>query len=434
MGKSCVVEIRANQIQTLVFGGMTRLKFGSLLVLRFGNGDPRQALAGLSSLIGYGLDGKEKEELIQVGLTPCGLNALQVPVEEFPFAFRTQLGSEYHKRLLGDEGNSAPEYWLWNGDDCHLLVFCYANDQPRLKRIEGLVTALLVLKNRISMVLLDEDKEHFGFRDGISNPKISPEWNDKERLGEFVLGYPDIADEVPTIRLSDGMEIGKDGTYLVVRQLAQNVSLFWKTLQSQEGDPVELGAKLIGRWPDGRLLTQDPSFAKDLNGLQCPIGAHIRRANPRDSIVSQSLEPIDTSRHQLLRRGRPYGLPGPAEFYPAGIFVTAGGQRSSMEDERGLIFACLGADIARQFEHVQQSWLNNSKHNGLQDEVCPITSATRTNADKRVFTIPSVPVRRRIHDWPEVVTVIGSAYCFMPGKDAFNYLVDPTRNSLGSMG
>jgi deferrochelatase/peroxidase EfeB len=211
-------------------------------------------------------------------------------------------------------------------------------------------------------------------------------------------------------------------------------------LQSQEGDPVELGSKLIGRWPDGRLLTQDTSvakeqeasFAKDLNGLRCPIGAHIRRANPRDSIVSQSLDPIDTSRHRLLRRGRPYGLPCPAESYPAGITVTAGGLRSSMKDDRGLVFACLGADIARQFEHVQQSWLNNSKHNGLQEEVCPITSATRTKADKRVFTIPSVPVRRRIQDWPEVVTVIGSAYCFMPGRDAFDYLVKQSSKSLGS--
>jgi Dyp-type peroxidase family len=429
MGDGRVMNPRFEQIQSLVFSGFGRHPFASLLALRFQGPDVASALDQLYRLTAFGREAKQNDQVIQVGMTPRGLRALGVTTDVFPFSFRTPLGSEYHTRLLGDNGNSAPTNWHWNGDDCDLVVFCYARDQGAWHDVEARITANFERCHRVTMTTLDEGKEHFGFRDGITNPRITGDTKrDELPLGEFVLGYPDGANEIPTVSLSDGTNFGKDGTYLVVRQLSQNVPLFWNTLRSYSGDPMEWGAKLIGRWPDGRSLAQDPTFKNDLAGLECPLGAHIRRANPRDSFVSLGRKPIDLSRHRLLRRGRPYGLPCPSSVYPAGLAVTAKDGVSNPEDERGLVFACLGADISRQFEHVQQSWLNNTKHNGLRNEVCPITSAVQTIGDERTFTIPGLPVRKRLHQWPEVVTVKGSAYCFMPGKQTFESLIEKARS------
>jgi hypothetical protein len=108
--------------------------------------------------------------------------------------------------------------------------------------------------------------------------------------------------------------------------------------------------------------------------------------------------------------------------YPPGIRVTASDTAPSASAERGLLFACLCADLSRQFEHVQQSWLNNAKHDGLFDEICPISSAVGSVGDARRFTIPEYPTRRRIEDWPRVVRVRGSAYGLLLGREAFTSL------------
>jgi Dyp-type peroxidase family len=213
--------------------------------------------------------------------------------------------------------------------------------------------------------------------------------------------------------------LGRNGSYLVLRQLAQDVDGFRRFIdQAGQADPdagARLAAKMVGRWPDGTPLTRSPEHPADDNdfgyadgdaaGLGCPLGAHIRRANPRDALdpeagPEQSVRSVN--RHRLLRRGRAYGDPsGPGE--------------------RGIHFMCLNANIARQFEFVQHTWLNNPKFAGLYDDTDPLV-VTHQGDTGRTFTVQGRPLRQRVTGLPAFVTVRGGAYFFLPGIRALRFL------------
>lgn len=151
--------------------------------------------------------------------------------------------------------------------------------------------------------------EHFGFNDGITNPEIvgigkkqGPHSNDKVMPGEFILGCPNEYDKYPFSPQINGMDIGRNGSYMVFRQLEQDVKGFWKFVKDAaaadpffKGDYNLLAAKMVGRRRDGTPLTpQEPANQEDKNGFlyseedkdgqYCPVGAHIRKTNPRDGI------------------------------------------------------------------------------------------------------------------------------------------------------
>jgi deferrochelatase/peroxidase EfeB len=163
-------------------------------------------------------------------------------------------------------------------------------------------------------------------------------------------------------------DLGANGTYLVFRQIEQDVARFWNALdRATQGDAKRrewLAAKVVGRWPIGAPFTlqpdarTDPSPNKDdpsndfsyrpadADGVACPLGAHIRRANPRDTLGNDPAVALTSARrHRLLRRGRAYGLPLVNRLTDDG-------------KERGLHFVCLNANLERQFEFVQQTWIN----------------------------------------------------------------------------
>ena len=303
--------------------------------------------------------------------------------------------------------------------------------------------------------LLD-GKEPFGFRDGISQPIIRFTKRDYETIepdrslhvvepGEFILGYENEQGEMPLSpsvlperdvcrrlqplekrpRLDDRAfrkdlrDFGRNGTYLVMRQLRQHVREFncflEKTAGPDEKEQHALAAKIVGRWREGRPLTvslkEDPNessendfsyFPEDRYGFRCPIGAHIRRANPRDTTAGidgrkQALRRVN--RHRLLRRGRVYGSP----------------QGSG---ECGLVFICLNTDLRRQFEFVQQSWVFNNKFDGLVDERDPLVAGAGP------FTIQGAEGHQQISGLARFVTVRGGAYFFMPGLAALRCLAD----------
>src|SRR6185295_7390824 len=133
-------------------------------------------------------------------------------------------------------------------------------------------------------------------------------------------------------------------------------------------------AKLMGRWRDGRPVTQrrdekasdekashekasgekapssnDFDYRADPEGLGCPFGAHARRANPRNPLAAM---------HRIIRRGRPYEE------------VGRDGQR-----RRGFLFLAINANIGRQFEFIQQSWLNDPNFEGLEENRDPVVGA-----------------------------------------------------------
>jgi Dyp-type peroxidase family len=304
------------------------------------------------------------------------------------------------------------------------------------------------------------DREHFGFHDGVSQPAIeglgrtdSP--SNTIRAGEFILGYPNeyglFADSPTLDRSADptGLlpvsppgngtaDLGKNGSYLVVRQLAQDVPGFWGFVDraaqaldgdGHDGDPVELAAKMMGRWPSGAPLVSSPDrddpalsdendFAYhhlDPHGQRCPKGSHVRRAHPRDSLDPDPGSDKSIAigkRHRILRRGRQFG----SWVSP----LASTGERGANDDERGLYFMCLNANLARQFEFVQHTWINNPKFDGLYDDADPVVATRLTTG--RSFSLQAAPVRRRVTGLPSFVTVRGGAYFFLPGIRAVRYL------------
>jgi Dyp-type peroxidase family len=244
--------------------------------------------------------------------------------------------------------------------------------------------------------------------------------------GEFVLGYPNEHGQ----RTNDPQL--RNGSYLVVRQLRQDVDAFWSFAEeasrgtdgrSDERARQRLAAKMVGRWPSGAPLAlaseaDDPSLGDendfgyqhtDPRGLACPLGSHVRRVNPRDSLDPSPGTEASLAinrRHRLVRRGRGYG--------------------SSDAGEQGLYFMCLNADLARQYEFVQHTWVNNPTFNGLHEEPDPLVGA-RTGKSS-VFTTPARPLRRRYAELPQFVHVRGGAYFFLPGIRALRVLADEQPN------
>jgi deferrochelatase/peroxidase EfeB len=219
----------------------------------------------------------------------------------------------------------------------------------------------------------------------------------------------------------------------VVRQVAQFVPKLWNYLDEATKDaagrscPAErdkLGSKLVGRWPGGAPMAlapelDDPGQSRandfiyrttDPDGLGCPFGSHIRRGNPRDTLGEDAAEALKlTKRHRLIRRGRSYG---PRASDPLDL---------NDKEERGLMFMIINANIERQFEFVQQTWINSPSFHGLYDERDPIFGSSVARAPGSM-TIPRQPVRRRLTNLGGFVTVRGGAYFFLPSIKALHYL------------
>jgi deferrochelatase/peroxidase EfeB len=151
-------------------------------------------------------------------------------------------------------------------------------------------------------------------------------------------------------------------------------------------------------------------YKDDPHGLKCPIGAHIRRSNPRDSLEPDEKASLKaTNRRRILRRGRAYGPP--LERYA----------KETPRKERGLVFICLNTNIRRQFEFVQQSWINNDKFDGLNQDQDPIVGDQKPG-EGTVFTIPHHPLRWRLPGLQRFVHVRGGAYFFLPSRAALEFL------------
>jgi deferrochelatase/peroxidase EfeB len=181
------------------------------------------------------------------------------------------------------------------------------------------------------------------------------------------------------------------------------------------------------------------TFDADAAGLRCPVGAHVRRANPRNAdlpagtrgLLSRALRMLgfDSAAlradavasvrfHRVLRRGREYGRR---------ISMADALARPAMTVETGLQFVCLCADLARQFEFVQGAWIGGSKFAGLPHEADPLMGNRHPSPgepDIARFTMPREGGPSRvIEGLPAFVEVVGGAYFFLPGVRALRYLV-----------
>jgi Dyp-type peroxidase family len=402
-------------------------------------------------------------ETLNVAFTHKGLKRLGLPrklLDTFPEEFRA--GMKHRAEFLGDTGASDPNDWERALRSPHAVVVVttrYENlrsirEKALREQIDSYHGDLEIAHTERAGLLThphhDEvfAREHFGFADGFSQPAIrgngGPDtrwgmgvprrwgWWTALAPGEFVLGY---AGEDKLLPQAPAAPIGDSGSFMVLRKLHQDVAAFRaylrKTAEHQlERDPHRdeklaetervVAAKMIGRWYDGRSLMQsseplvsDKQLQKlrkkinrfrylgylwhkgDPDGFACPLGAHVRRANPRDALGWNGKL---TKRHRIVRRSMPFGDP----FDPD----------QDEDADRGLIFVCYQASIARQFEVIQSRWLKDGDAfwlGGERDALSMSTGMTLQGKTSPTYLAPTAQ---------PFVTTRGGGYFFAPGLTA----------------
>lgn len=382
---------------------------------------------------------------LNVGFTWRGLQALGLPEQSlatFPPEFRAGMAARAGR--LGDVGVSAPEHWiagLGDTERVHLVVTIHGHGPDE---VVGVSEQVLGLDGGRAFTPLpggpldgatftgdgDERRVHFGYRDGISQPRFDGVHGDGPGftpLGAVLLGHPA---PLPDVRwkVPGPDPLGPNGTFNAFRVLGQDVAGFEAFLAAEGSrlgcDPEEVAAKLCGRWRDGTPLVLAPTrddaatFAGDLNafgyrdtdpdGRRCPIGAHIRRTNPRDAhIVQRGTNNFRT----LVRRGMPFG----PRYDP-------GAPPDDAPVPRGLLGNFVCASLSAQFEAMQADWLNlgllDPRITGTNDPVAGANDgATSTAAWTTAAGDEAV-----VHGLPRFVTTLGGAYCFLPSLPALRWL------------
>jgi Dyp-type peroxidase family len=376
---------------------------------------------------------------VSVALSFQGLKELGVPQTSLDsFSPEFQQGMAARAGVLGDTGESSPEHWEkpLGSVDVHVVLTALAPDSARLEaalaragqeyqKISG-ITAIWSQNCHA----LPNEREAFGFRDGISHPAIEGSGiqgtNPHEqplKPGEFVLGYPDEMGGMAAIPRPD--LLGRNGSYVVFRKLHQRVAAFRQYLKANasgsEGEEL-VAAKMMGRWRSGAPLAlcplhDDPDLGADARrnnaflfkeddaiGYHTPCGSHIRRMNPRDADVAGVVRI-----HRMIRRGTSYG-----PLLPDGVLEDDGA-------ERGLMFASVGANLGRQFEFVQSEWMNDGAFFGGGSQRDPVSGSADGEG---TFDAPRRPLRRRLTGLPRFVVTRGGEYAFLPGLKALRWLGD----------
>ncbi len=387
---------------------------------------------------------------LTVALTFAGLQRLGVPqasLDTFSPEFRAGMASRAEK--LNDTEESSPAHWErpLGTSDVHVALAVFAPDAPTLETVlvaaraarQALPGVTVVYRQDVGM--LPTGRTHLGYQDGISNPVIAGSGRTPLpgqsviKAGEFLFGYHDESGAMPPMPQPEAL--GRNGSYLAFRKLHMRVATFRSYLHTAATDAADealLAAKMVGRWPSGAPLVLAPTkdepalgadpqrrsnfgyAADDPNGLKCPVGAHIRRAFPRDELGDLA---ANVNIHRMLRRGTVYGPP-----LPDGVLTDDG-------IDRGIVFSWLGASLSRQFEFVKSTWLESSIFNGLGDEKDPIAG---NNDGSGTFTIPHSPIRRRLHDLPAFTITRGGEYCFVPSMHGLRWLADGEYVATGSSG
>lgn len=482
------------QIQGLVRFGYGRLTEASFLLLSIREAQAARAWLRSAPISNAVACDAAPLTALQVAFTAQGLSNLGVSpavLDGFSVEFRTGLALDAGKsRLLGDIGTNAPEGWQWGGPnrvpDVLLMLYAQPGHLDRLTRSLQTPDWHAGFKRLATLPTSDmRGFEPFGFADGLSQPALDWErskqaqavqdtYSNVASLGEFLLGYPNeygcytdrpliaatdpdsailpSADDQPHMR-----DLGRNGCYLVLRTLEQDVRAFWKFVDEQARSNPEareaLASAMVGRRRDGTPLVpmsaeaiggvassdarvNQFTFDDDARGTRCPYGAHIRRANPRNADlptppahgVQKALQFIGLGQrtlhsdskasarfHRLLRRGREYG---------AALTVDEALHAADGADPCGLQFICLVANIARQFEFLQGAWLMSAKFDAMTDESDPLVgnrepvSTSRTDA----FALPRKrSLAQRISGVPQFVTVKGGAYFLLPSLPAIGY-------------
>ena len=382
-----------------------------------------------------------------VALTYAGLEALEVPqnsLHSFPDRFRQGMASRATE--LADVGANDPEHWEhpFGTGEIHLGVSIFSDSVPKWHKTRDTVREQFQSLQGVTLLSAQEfgaqpgDRNPLGYKDLISQPAVEgsgrpplPGQGRPIKTGQFILGYP--GEGGVNLPMPQPELLGRNGTYVGIRKYQSRVGAFNRFLREHADTPEErelLAAKLVGRWRSGAPLTLAPerdeptlgadpqrnndfTYADDPHGRRVPLGAHMRRLNPRDTDL-----PVltDVNLHRIIRRGTTYGAPYDPEA-------------TSTEDDdvpRGIFFIFLSANAMETLEFLQREWIQNGNFTGLGGERDPLVGLQQQDA---TFTIPKQPVRSRMSGIETFNVLQGGEYLFMPGLSALRWLAELDGNS-----
>ena len=405
--------------------------------------DGRALVRRLERIVDPATAGRTDDDTsLTVAFTYQGLKALGVPQDSLDsFAPEFREGMAARAEILGDTGVNGPEHWEapLGSPEVHVAIAVLSSDEERLRAVAEKARVAHAELPGVDLIWrqdcyqLATGRTSFGFKDGIGQPTVEgsgrSQTNSKDRplkAGEIILGYPDETGELPPMPTPD--VLGRNGTYVVFRKLHTKVAAYRSYLRDRASSRAEedlLGAKMVGRWQSGAPLATSPDeddaelgsdprrnndfgYGDDPRGFKCPVGAHARRANPRDAFDQDGS--VEVRLHQMVRRGTSYG-----PMLPEGVLEDDG-------VERGIVFVFAGAHLKRQFEFVKTQWLNDGIFIGAPLESDPLVGPR--GDDPETFTIPHRPIRRRLTDLPPFVVTRGGEYCFAPSLSALRWLAE----------
>jgi len=404
---------------------------------------------------------RKPDYCLNVGITWPGLMALEIRERVPTLAFKSfgafTAGAAERAKLVGDTGPSAPENWVGafgKGSD-HVLVTLHALSPEAMSSYSERLSALFAEDGAFreiwradGMALMEmkdgkpvpTSKVHFGYTDGISMTTLrgGPERYHADHQQPCEPWLFVLQDEAENYFVPEPRELGLNGSFAVFKMIMTDVVGFEKFLQSNQDkiDPELLAAKICGRWRNGVPLALSPEtdsppggipFEKlndyeyvnadgsgDPKGLRCPVGAHMRRINPRGQPVTGQGEPGGSNNtHRLIRRGMPYGpIYDPKQPYD-GI-------------ERGLLGYFINSTIENQYEFVLGHWVNDSEFAGavrLNPKAKDPMIGTQDPAES-IFVIPQAngAPSIKVTGFSTFVTTKAAAYCFLPSITAIKFI------------
>jgi deferrochelatase/peroxidase EfeB len=398
---------------------------------------------------------------LNVGITWPGMLALEIKDRVPNLSFRSfgafTAGAAERAHLVGDTGPSAPEHWIGEfgkGGD-HVLVTLHALSPEAMTSYSSRLTAVFPeggafreIWRQDGMALMEmhdgkpvpTSKVHFGYTDGISMTTIrgGPERYPPDHQQPCEPWLFVLQDEAENYFVPEPKELGRNGSFACFKMIATDVVGFENFLQSNQDkiDPELLAAKICGRWRNGVPLMLSPDTnspaggippehlnnyeyvnadgSGDPKGVRCPVGAHMRRINPRGQPVTGQAQPGGSNNtHRLIRRGMPYGPAyDPKQPYD-GI-------------ERGLLGYFINSNLENQYEFVLGEWVNKSEFAGavrLPPQSKDPMIGTQDPATS-VFAIPQAqgapPIK--ITGFGTFITTKAAAYCFLPSITAIKFI------------
>jgi len=404
---------------------------------------------------------RKPDYCLNLGITWPGLLALEienrVPTLSLKSFGAFVAGAAERAKLVGDTGESDPQRWIGGfgkGSD-HVLVTLHAVSPEAMTSYSYRLSALFAeggafreIWRADGMALMEMKdgepvptfKVHFGYTDGISMTTIrgGPERYPLDHQQPCEPWLFVLRDEAENYFVPEPRELGLNGSFAVFKMIETDVVGFENCLQSNKDkiDPELLAAKICGRWRNGVPLALSPDTdsppdgippeqlnnyeyvnadgSGDPKGLRCPVGAHMRRINPRGQPVTGQGQPGGSNNtHRLIRRGLPYGpVYDPSQPYD-GI-------------ERGLLGYFINSNIENQYEFVLGHWVNDSEFAGavrLHPKSKDPMIGTQDPAES-IFVIPQAdggqPIK--ITGFSSFITTKAAAYCFLPSISAIKFI------------